>query len=130
MKCRYHDDRGVTFVEVMIVLAVVVTILALATPNMTNALYNVRLRSSANNVAGMLQAVRMQSVKDNRYNYMCTNVFAESTMIWISPTNTCSGPPANTDTQAQLGTGVVKVLTGAPGSLSLGFTPVPAYKTP
>ena len=117
---RRSRESGITFVEVVIVVAVLAVVTALAIPNIMNTIYNVRLRSSANTVAGMLQAVRMQAVRDNTYYLLCRGSVDGATVVW-SQKGTCS-TPGQQDTQAQLSQGVVFTNSGYPSPPSLGFS--------
>jgi type II secretory pathway pseudopilin PulG len=60
--------RGFSLIELLIVLFVVMVILAIATPNVLLAVANIRLRSSAGDLAGLMQQARMMAAKNNPQN--------------------------------------------------------------
>jgi prepilin-type N-terminal cleavage/methylation domain-containing protein len=57
--------RGFSLVELMIVLFVALVVAALAVPNVLLAVANIRLRSSAGDLAGLMQQARMMAAKNN-----------------------------------------------------------------
>ena len=59
--------RGVSLLELCIVLAVMLVVAASALPNVMTALQQYRLRTAARDVAAMLQRSRMNCVRDNRH---------------------------------------------------------------
>ena len=60
-------SSGFSLLELLIVVSILLVLAAIATPNLMRALANVRLRSGANAVAGLLQEGRMRAVRDNKY---------------------------------------------------------------
>lgn len=58
---------GFSILELLIVMVIILVVAAIATPTIINAIYNVRLRSAASNVSGVLQSARMQAIKTNTY---------------------------------------------------------------
>lgn len=110
-------QRGFSLIELIVVVAVILAVSALAAPKFLNAIYNIRLRSSAFELSGMLQAVRMQAVQDNRYYYLCYAANNGVTQAWVSATGTCGTAPAATDKQVQLGGNVRIVTSGAPAGI-------------
>ncbi len=58
---------GFSILELLIVMVIILVVAAIATPTILNAIYNVRLRSAASNVSGVLQSARMQAIKTNTY---------------------------------------------------------------
>jgi Tfp pilus assembly protein FimT len=133
-RAERNRQSGFTFVEVIIVVVVAIVVMALTIPDMTNTIYNVRLRSSANTVSGMLQATRMQAVKDNKDYYLCSGLVGSSTILWVTPTSSCP-TPGSQNTKAQL-SGSVSTLSAAaaPGNLpsTLGFSAIvqSSYSSP
>jgi Tfp pilus assembly protein FimT len=57
-------------------VAIIMVISAFALPTISKALSNVRLRATATNVNGLIQQLRMQSVRDNRYYGLRTQAAA------------------------------------------------------
>ncbi len=60
-------QRGFTLIELMIVLIVAMVVAAVAVPQVMRTLQTVRTRSSADEIAGLIQKIRQQAVKDNRF---------------------------------------------------------------
>lgn len=122
-KSQHRNDAGFTFVEVIIVVVVLTIVSALAAPNIVSAIDNIRLRSSAQVVAGMVQAARVRAVKFNKYYYLRSTVVDANTLLWITDQPTATAPAADED-QAQLGTNVRLVTAGNPSDPDLDFTPI------
>jgi type IV fimbrial biogenesis protein FimT len=70
MKMRRKCESGFSLLELVIVVVIVVIVTAMAVPNIFNIIYNIRLRSSVQTVAGMMQTCRMLAVRDNRYYFV------------------------------------------------------------
>jgi Tfp pilus assembly protein FimT len=49
----------------MIVMAVTITVVAMAMPSFINAFYNIRLKSAASNLSGLMQRARLQAARQN-----------------------------------------------------------------
>lgn len=60
-------QRGFSLLELVIVMAVMMVVAAVAVPQIMRTMQVVRTRSSADEVAGLFQKVRMQAVKDNKF---------------------------------------------------------------
>ena len=58
---------GFSLVELMVVVAVMLIVAAVATPNVVNALRTQRLRGTATDYASLLQRTRIRAVEDNRF---------------------------------------------------------------
>ncbi|HEX4545004.1 MAG TPA: prepilin-type N-terminal cleavage/methylation domain-containing protein [Candidatus Acidoferrum sp.] len=61
----YKRARGFTMVEIVIVVAIVLIVTAIAIPSITTAIYNIRLRSAASDLAGLMQQARILASKNN-----------------------------------------------------------------
>lgn len=66
-------SKGVTLIELMIVLAIIVIISAIAAPSYQEMLASNRLISSANNLAGALQLARSEAVTRNQAVSVCSS---------------------------------------------------------
>ena len=121
MKLRLKHESGFSLIEVLIVVAVTLIVAAMVTPSVLQMIYNVRLRSSAYELSGLMQAARTQAIRDNKYYYVCYNTVSNATVAWVSANNTCTAPAA-TDQQAQMGSNVSIVTSGAPSGLSTNLS--------
>lgn len=74
MRSQFHarapggrQSKGVSLLELCVVLAVMLVVAASALPTMTAAMQQYRLRTAAKDVASMLQRSRMSCVRNNRH---------------------------------------------------------------
>ena len=58
---------GFSLVELLVVIAVILIVAAVATPNVVNALRTQRLRGTATDYGSLLQRTRIRAVEDNRF---------------------------------------------------------------
>lgn len=86
-------QRGFTMIELMIVIVIIVVVAAIAIPSVMTAMYNIRLRSSGSEVAGLLQTGRMQSIQFNRtFPLNCSpQPLNNCTSIYVDLTGTGTG---------------------------------------
>ena len=61
-------SRGFSIIEILIVVFIVLVIGAIAIPNVLLAVSNIRLRSSAGDLAGLMQQARILAAKNNPQN--------------------------------------------------------------
>jgi len=122
MKLRRKREGGFSLVELVIVVVVVLIVAAMAMPSFINMIYNIRLRSSAQTVAGMMQTCRMQAVRDNTFYFVRTKQVGNATFVWVSKSATSTAPQAD-EPQAVLGNGIV-TSTSPPSEPSVGYTPI------
>jgi Tfp pilus assembly protein FimT len=119
-----------------IVVGIALLVAAVAVPNVLNAIYNVRLRSAANDVAGLLQDAHLRAIRDNTYFPVCyapsSTATGNATLFFIdaSAARDCTATWSNTYSTAQLPGNVSRQTAGFPDStlstMSLGFTPLSA----
>lgn len=60
-------QRGFSMVELLIVMVVIMVVAAVAVPQVMRTIEVIRTRSSADELAGLIQKIRQQAVKDNRF---------------------------------------------------------------
>src|SRR5437868_15374653 len=84
MKFSRKRERGFSLLELVIVVVVVLIVSAMALPNMLNVIYNIRLRSSAQTIGGMMQTARTLAVRDNTTYYVRTAIIDNATWVWVS----------------------------------------------
>jgi prepilin-type N-terminal cleavage/methylation domain-containing protein len=123
MKWRRKREGGFSLLELIVVVVVVLIVSAMAMPSFFNMIYNIRLRSSAQTVAGMMQTCRMQAVRDNKYYFIKYAAIGGSTIVWVTDQSAATAPAAN-EPQAQLGSNVQIVVAGNPSGPTLSFTPI------
>jgi len=119
MKLRRKREGGFSLLELIVVVVVVLIVSAMALPSFFNMIYNIRLRSSAQTVAGMMQTCRMQAVRDNTFYFVRTKLIGNATYVWVSKSLTSTEPQSG-EPQAVLGSGVVSA-TSPPSEPSVGF---------
>jgi Tfp pilus assembly protein FimT len=70
-------QRGVSMIEMLIVVFVMMITAAMASPNIMQAVYNIRLNSGASDLAGLMQQARIMAAKNNTpYAIRYTNLGA------------------------------------------------------
>jgi prepilin-type N-terminal cleavage/methylation domain-containing protein len=78
---KHKNDRGFSLLEMLIVVAILVTLAAITVPRVMNTISDIKMRYVAQNLSGLLQSARMQAVRKNTY-YM------------VQPTTLASGDAA------------------------------------
>jgi type II secretory pathway pseudopilin PulG len=64
---RFKRERGVSMIELAIVLLVVMVISAMAIPQLLNAINMYKLRNACSSFAGIAQQARSRAVQDSAY---------------------------------------------------------------
>jgi type II secretory pathway pseudopilin PulG len=59
-------QRGVSLIETLVVVFVTLITAAIASPNIMRAVYDIRLRTGAGDLAGLMQQARISAAKDNQ----------------------------------------------------------------
>jgi prepilin-type N-terminal cleavage/methylation domain-containing protein len=65
LKTPRKAQRGFSMVEMLVVVFVLLITAAMASPSIMQAVYNVRLRTSAGDLSGLMQQARMLAAKSN-----------------------------------------------------------------
>ena len=60
---RSRAARGFSLLELLIVVGVSITIVAIAMPFFMQGFYNIRLKSAASNLSGLMQQARIQAAR-------------------------------------------------------------------
>ena len=60
-----RSARGFSLLELIIVMAISISIVAFATPTFLRAFYTIRLKSAASNLSGLMQQARIQAARRN-----------------------------------------------------------------
>ncbi len=127
---RKRPARGFSLLELVVVLAIVMTLAAIAVPNMLNIIQNTRLRGAATSLSGILQSSRALAVKQNQTTIVRFASLQLGPYAYVKNGTDTSTDIAATDPQVQLGAPVIQVATpsgtnpAALDSTVLGFTPL------
>ena len=123
VKLRCKHESGFSLLELVIVVAVVLIVSAMALPSIFNVIYDIRLRSAAQTVVGMMQTCRMQAARDNTFYFLRTRRIGSATWVWVSKSRTSYAPVAG-EPQAILGSGILTSKT-PPSQPSVDYNVVP-----
>jgi len=123
---RHRDDqrsrRGFSLLELMIVVAITMTVMAVAVPKFLTAYYNVRLKSACADLSGVMQRGRIQAARENSvfqvvYNNTSTpqSAFVDmnNDQAWNNPKPTVNGV-TQTEPGIYFGPTISISTTGAP----------------
>lgn len=141
-----RHNAGFTLQEVLVVVAIGLVITVIALPGMSNAIANMKLRSSMTTVSGLLQNARAIAVQQNKTKTAChcspgscVNV-PNSLVYYVKDGMVCdtSITPAESDTQVELQAPITPYAspagTGSPTALDnstqLGVTSAPLTTDP
>ncbi len=123
--------RGFSFIEVMIVVAILLIVSIVAIPNMSRVVANSRLRAGMTSMSGLFQNCRMQAIKQNK---ILTTHFTTPNVAVVAFVKDATVAPilTNSDPQVTWTSPVVQVTSpsgpNAPSTLLtstvLGFTPL------
>ena len=58
--------RGFSLLELLIVVGIAITIVAIAMPSFINTFYSIRLKSAASNLSALMQQARIQAARQNK----------------------------------------------------------------
>ena len=114
MKRRGTSQRGVSILELLVVVAITLVIAAMATPTIINSIADVKLRGSANSVAALLQQTRLRAVHDN-------------TFIAMKTTTTGNLQEAYIDTNGNGSLDAGEPLVGLSGTTQFATTGAPSF---
>jgi prepilin-type N-terminal cleavage/methylation domain-containing protein len=119
--CSGSTQVGFSLIEVSIVVAIFLVVVAITIPNASVLLNSVKLRGTAQDVAGIYQQARMRAVQDDSYYEVLPT--PDATRAFVDTDG--NGVPGNL--LLQLPSGMVFSNAGAPAGLDqtkLGFTPL------
>jgi type II secretory pathway pseudopilin PulG len=94
-KARRSPQSGFSMTELVIVVGIIMVIAAIAIPNGIRVWYNMELRATGDQVAGLMQQARLLAAKNNSYFTVCytTNGGLQTvylTQVTLSSTSACT----------------------------------------
>lgn len=63
---RAHAEKGFSLLEMLVVVAILITVMAIAAPSLLRAINSYRLESNARAVSGLIQRTRFEAMRRNR----------------------------------------------------------------
>jgi len=112
-----RKEVGLSLIEMLVVVAIMLTLLAIVPPLLMNAVNSVRTRYAGTNLVGLLQHARMDAVKGNGF-YSVQNVVVSGRSTFFSDESKPPGLLVPGDPQESVPTQVTVHLgpgSGAPG---------------
>ena len=85
-------QRGLSTVELLIVIAIMLSVAAWAVPNILQAIYDVKLRSAAGDFAGLMQQARILAAKNGATYTIRTTTLNGERIAYID-----DGPPGSSN---------------------------------
>lgn len=128
-------DGGFSLMELLVVITILLVISAVAIPNLMRAVANMRLRSAANSVSGLLQEGRIRAVRDNTYyEVIADSNSSDSNVVCLdlNKNGTCTAASTTDylDPQARLGGTNVLTKSSPPSSITAcAACDIPSYPT-
>jgi prepilin-type N-terminal cleavage/methylation domain-containing protein len=109
---------GFTLTEIIVVLAIVMTLAAITFPIFTRISYNIRLKSAAVNISGLMQQARILAARQNVVYTIAIPVAGGQACIDLNGDGSCPSTLPNIRFNAN-----VKPATGAPSGSGGAPTP-------
>jgi prepilin-type N-terminal cleavage/methylation domain-containing protein len=118
--------RGFSLIELMVVVAIALVVMAVSAPAVMRTYYGYRLRNTASSVAGLMQSARMQAVRNNTTIPVVLSADQRRYFADIVPVGG-NGLWEPTEPLVELPRNVNLVTAGTPSrvSMNLAFAPVP-----
>lgn len=120
---KHTNDRGFSLLELLIVVAILVTIAAITVPRAMSTISDIKMRYVAQNLGGLLQSARMQAVRKNTFYMVQPTTLASGDAAYVA---TAKGQAyASSDPVLPIGDGItinIGTGSGAPneGTLTCG----------
>lgn len=86
---RSKFARGFSLLELIIVVGISITVVAIAMPFFMRGLYNIRVKSAASNLSGLMQQARIQAARQNRIYTIAYNASPPQACIDANFNNAC-----------------------------------------
>lgn len=104
---QWHNQQGVTLIELIVGIAILAILLAVAAPNLSSWIQNAQIRTAAEAMQNGLQLARAEAVRRNasvRFQLMDTTsnacVLSTTGVNWIvsqdDPSGACASTPSDT----------------------------------
>jgi Tfp pilus assembly protein FimT len=124
-----RSTRGFSLLELLIVVGISITIVAIAMPSFINAFYSIRLKSAASNLSSLMQQARIQAARQNRIYTMAYNASPPQACIDANFDQACqAGEIVITFTQSiSMSTGVPSGAGAPPAYVLVGDTAGTTY---
>jgi len=89
---RVSKSRGFSLVELLVVMAIILVIAGIAMPKIQGVIEGVKLRSTVTDVSGLVQQLRITSVRNNRSNAIRTSAATagNGVTLYVDLTSTAS----------------------------------------
>ena len=84
-----RSQRGLSLLELLIVVGIGITIVAIAMPSFINTFYSIRLKSAASNLSALMQQARIQAARQNKINTIAYNANPPQACIDANTNGTC-----------------------------------------
>lgn len=118
---RSSGARGLSLLELLIVVGIGITIVAIAMPSFINTFYNIRLKSAASNLSALMQQARIEAARKNQIYSIAYNTASTPQQACIDANNNTVCDPGETVISFNLS--ISMSTTGAPS----GAGAPPAY---
>lgn len=123
---RVHRNSGFSLVETVVVAALTISVAGITVPKLMTMLANMQMRSAVGSGSGVVQEVRMEAMKLNRYRKLRYSNLTTGAVVFSDVND--NGTPDSTETQAQMGRTMAAYSTPsaipAIDTALLGFTPI------
>jgi type II secretory pathway pseudopilin PulG len=118
---KKNKQRGASMIEIMVVVLITMVLAAVASPDIMRVVHNLQLRSTANDLAGLMQQARIMAAKDNTPYAIRYTTLGSSSVAYIDLN--LDGNYSSDEPQVQF-SGTITPASGAPSG---GGGQPPAY---
>jgi prepilin-type N-terminal cleavage/methylation domain-containing protein len=99
---RFTASSGFSLIELLVVMAVMLVVAAFAVPSLTNTMDAYRVRSAMNDISGLTQRCRVQSLRKNTSERMYVKTTGGMVQLFCQDIATGTGVVQSTDPQISL----------------------------